>query len=579
MKKVNFSVAKKLITSFASVLLLMIILGTFVIISMNHMRENTDQITKIWLPGVETINHISYLIEHSTSLEKEYFLATNSNDREMLESEMEKVLSEIETSFIEYEETIISEENQEKFNALKANWSNYEEIHEELIRLGKKMDIAEGIGSENAEWLGTFMIDVKKNHEELQNNIESLVAFNDQQASLASKENDTITAGAIMTVNIFIVIAILKISLIIAFILSQNVSKPLQQLSKSALEIADGNLQIEDFQTKSKDEIGQLAQAFNSMKKNLWSTLHQVNITSEQVAATSQQLAAGAQETSAATNQVVHSIADVSSSIEIQGKNTENSAQAMNELASGVQNIVDSISQTADRVQETVKEAEIGNKNIQALQDQMNVLLEVSSEIQSIMETLQNHSHDIGKIVGVITDIADQTNLLALNAAIEAARAGEHGKGFAVVADEVKKLAEQSRESAKQIEQIIQKTQHDTVNADEISHKGRIEFENSLNLVEQTGSSFEMIKKSIDQVNGQTQEISVVSEQMSASIQEVTAAIEEVANLAQSTTTNATEIASATEEQLATMDEIATSATNLAGLAEDLREEVNKFKI
>ena len=202
-----------------------------------------------------------------------------------------------------------------------------------------------------------------------------------------------------------------------------------------------------------------------------------------------------------------------------------------------------------------------------------------TSETNAVIKDLDSKSAEIGKIIEVITGIADQTNLLALNAAIEAARAGEHGKGFAVVADEVRKLAELSRQSASQISGLIEVIQKETHQVVEMMNKGTVEISEGTQLVEETGRTFDQILKSIENVSSEIQEVSAISEEMSASVQQVNASIEEVTKIARDSVSSTAEIASATEEQLASMEEVASSSASLANLAENLREMVGKFKI
>ena len=196
-----------------------------------------------------------------------------------------------------------------------------------------------------------------------------------------------------------------------------------------------------------------------------------------------------------------------------------------------------------------------------------------------VIQKLEERSKEIGQIIEVITGISDQTNLLALNAAIEAARAGEHGKGFAVVADEVKNLAEQSKESADKIANLIQQIQHDTTHAVEMMGKGTADVAEGISVVQVTGEGFKRIQQSIDQVTSQIQEISAVSEEMSASVEQVHASVDQVAQIVKEASTNTENIAAASEEQLASMEEITASSNSLSKMAEDLLAQMKQFKM
>ncbi|MEY8742404.1 methyl-accepting chemotaxis protein [Bacillales bacterium AN1005] len=192
---------------------------------------------------------------------------------------------------------------------------------------------------------------------------------------------------------------------------------------------------------------------------------------------------------------------------------------------------------------------------------------------------MNDRSHEIGHITNVITGISAQTNLLALNAAIEAARAGEHGKGFAVVADEVRKLAEESTNSTEQIANLIQLIQNETNVTLETMEKAAEEVQSGLNVVNVAGSSFEKIEQAVNGVVSQIEDISESLKKLSRGTNSVKDSIKNVSNVAQESSMITQNISAATEEQLASMEEITSSSLALAKLADDLQVIINQFKI
>lgn len=405
-------------------------------------------------------------------------------------------------------------------------------------------------------------------------------AFKYQEENL--EETSAKLSGSVAAVSItIIVISVIAfvLGIAIALYISRMISKPVQKVSKAAEEVAKGNLVVEQIRVKNNDEIGELAASFNEMTTNLRNLIFQVSTTSEQVAASAEEMMASADQTNSATNQVATAIQEVASGAEMQSKNTEESARAVGEMAVGIQRVAVTTSTVAESASDTTRQAMLGNESLEKVIEKMKTINHTTSETNTVIKDLDRKSAEIGKIIEVITGIADQTNLLALNAAIEAARAGEHGKGFAVVADEVRKLAELSRQSANQISGLIEVIQKETHQVVSMMEKGTVEISEGTQLVEETGRTFDQILKSIENVSSEIQEVSAISEEMSASVEQVNASIDEVTKIARISVSNTGEIAAATEEQLASMEEVATSSAALANMAENLREMVAKFKI
>lgn len=188
-------------------------------------------------------------------------------------------------------------------------------------------------------------------------------------------------------------------------------------------------------------------------------------------------------------------------------------------------------------------------------------------------------SNEIERINEVITNIAGQTNLLALNAAIEAARAGEHGKGFAVVAAEVRKLAEQSAQSAEQIAALVTLIQNETKQTTESIDSALAEVKEGMDVTTKAGTSFATINKTVTDLAAQIKEVTATVEELSIGTAQVTQAVFEVNGVAEEAASSTQNAAAATEEQLASMEEITASSTALASLAQELQESIQRFKV
>lgn len=209
----------------------------------------------------------------------------------------------------------------------------------------------------------------------------------------------------------------------------------------------------------------------------------------------------------------------------------------------------------------------------------MNLINENFTDLSVTVTQLGERSSEIGEISKVISTIADQTNLLALNAAIEAARAGEHGKGFAVVADEVRKLAEQSAQSAQQIAHLIVQTQEDTTKTSKSMELATNEVSKGIIIVNEAGDSFAEIKQSVDHVTEQIKVVSKHVQDISKQLIEVVNSIGVIKDITDHANIETQNISAASEEQLAAMEEIASSSSALSSLAIELQQITGKFKI
>nr|WP_075983086.1 methyl-accepting chemotaxis protein [Bacillus massilionigeriensis] len=385
-------------------------------------------------------------------------------------------------------------------------------------------------------------------------------------------------ASPILKHSILIIIIALIIGAVAIYLITKSIISPLKKLKHQALAISGGDL-TEVIEIDTNDEIGELAGAFNEMSDNLRHLITEINSSASQVAAASQELFATTDQTTQATNQIASDIQRVAEGAESQVISSEESSLAMEEVSQGMQSIAESSSSVKDSAERTTTLSEQGNELIQKAMLQMESISTATENTTTAIFQLTERSHEIIKIIEVITSIADQTNLLALNAAIEAARAGEHGKGFAVVADEVRKLAEQSRDSATQIVTLINGIKEDT----EVANKEMLGSVKEVTLgrkvIDQTGEAFQEISKAIAYVGAQIQEVSATSEQISANTQQVTATIEQLASIAKEASVGSQNVVAASEEQLASIEEISTSTESLSQLAQDLQEMLTKFKI
>ncbi|MFV8827803.1 methyl-accepting chemotaxis protein [Alkalihalobacterium sp. APHAB7] len=386
------------------------------------------------------------------------------------------------------------------------------------------------------------------------------------------------TITSFLKIFFIVLIAIIAIASLISLWFTKGLKKRLAHLSTSMEKAGQGDFTIE-VTDNSGDELSDLTDSYNTMKDNLSEMIEQVIETSQQVAASSQQLTAGAEQTSKATEQITESIQRVADGADGQTVSVEESARAIEEVSAGINTIAENASSIAEAGNQTSERARQGGQYVEQTVQQMNTIHSSVNDSSDVIKLLEKRSQQIGDITKVITDIANQTNLLALNAAIEAARAGEHGKGFAVVADEVRILAEQSQQSSTQISSLITEIQNDMTLSNEAMDQVKEDVQVGLGITEKTEGSFKEILRSMEAMGDQIDEMAATAEQISASAQEVSATVNGISTVSRETSMHTQTVAASTEEQLASMEEILASSNSLSEMAMNLQELVSKFKL
>lgn len=379
--------------------------------------------------------------------------------------------------------------------------------------------------------------------------------------------------AALITLGVSIIIGVLLMIFII-----RSITGPLRELVSSAKSISGGDL-TQKITVRSKDEIGQLGSSFNEMAESLSSLISVIQTSVENVASSSEQLTASADQTSKATEHITSAIEQFSNGNESQNEKVEVSAQQLADMNSQLHEMSKvSASITESSIQST-DIAGTGGELVQKTVGQMNSIDHSVKQAESVVKGLESKSKDITAILRVINGIADQTNLLALNAAIEAARAGEAGRGFSVVAEEVRKLAEQSASSAKEIEALIQEIVNEIGKSLDMFQDVNREVQSGLTITDETDTSFKQIYDMTNEIAGKLQTMNAAVEELSEGSQQVAGAVEEIADVSRESSGSIQDIAASAEEQLASMEEISSSAATLEQMAEELRDLTKKFKI
>ena len=364
-------------------------------------------------------------------------------------------------------------------------------------------------------------------------------------------ESVTVLENHILTTSIILFVIIASIATAIGIFFANSITKPITKLSNIMNSVEENSDLTIRSPIDSKDEVGMMSTSFNKMLEKFEALVQQIGSSSSQLAAASEEVSSVAQES---TNGIMQ-----------QRSETDMVATAMNEMAATVQEVASSAESAAGSAHSANNEAQSGSAIVESTAKAIAQLAIDVTEASSVIHQLESDSEDIGSILDVIKNIAEQTNLLALNAAIEAARAGEQGRGFAVVADEVRTLASRTQESTKEIEDMISKLQTGAKHAVEVMEKGRTQAETGETQAKEASESLQAITRAVSTINEMNTHIASSAEEQSSVAEEMNRNIVNISQLADQTATGS--------------EQTTTAANELAQLASDLQQLIGQFKI
>jgi methyl-accepting chemotaxis protein len=397
------------------------------------------------------------------------------------------------------------------------------------------------------ELLGKVMVGF--NHQRAEAQINKLKDNNAANlAQMDETKEDAYRSAVISLVLLVILITIAAVAVI--FIITRNITRPLGEAVDAAKRIADGDLTVE-LSSRSHDETGQLLDAMQSMLEGLNGMVHQITAATGQLGTTADQMTEVTQQTSEGAQQ--------------QQAETNQLASAMDEMSATVQEVARNATDAAQAAQHADQAANAGKREVGETIDVINNLVDEITAATNVVHDLQTETDNIGSVLDVIRGIAEQTNLLALNAAIEAARAGEQGRGFAVVADEVRTLASRTQESTQEIQDMIERLQSGASNAVTSMESSRDMSQSSAEKANSTGDSLEQIVTAVATISEMNTQIASAAEQQGVVAEEINRNVTSIRDVAGQTAANAHNNAEA--------------STELEGLSLQLRDLVGRFQV
>ena len=552
----------RILTGFLLLLVLVVCFTTYTYISNNKMEKQAEDLVKEDLQVLTASKNLAMSLSVRLSAALSYVVSGEEKYIELF-NEYRQIAEESNSIVEKYENT----PERAALVEMARTWSN--RVNTEVFDVYKKGD--RNLALKNLTAMNNLVTEVLDGYEELA----------DKRSDSITKVGDDVVSTSLnnKTGGLIVSIVLAIVGVLIAIVTARNISKPITIVSKRMSELADGNLQHELLPITHHDEIGQLMLSANEMNEKLKQTISSIHTVSETVAAGSEELAQSSNEVQSGTEQITVTMQELASGTETQASTAGDLAETMASFQHSIHETTQEgieLKEHSDHVQNLTTTGK--DLMVQSTQ-QMAAINEIVLDSVKKVEGLNVQSAEISKLVSVIDDISNQTNLLALNAAIEAARAGEHGKGFAVVADEVRKLAEQVQFSVTDISTIVNRIQGETGNVTTALQSGYEEVKRGTAQLDQTNETFEQISVAVEDMILNINTISGNLNKVAHSSKSINAAIDEMASISQESAAGVEQTTATVEETAATMEEISKSANQLAGMAEELNSQLQQFKI
>ncbi|HBV87443.1 MAG TPA: methyl-accepting chemotaxis protein [Desulfosporosinus sp.] len=568
---INYGIQIKLLIGFFAVLLLTLFIGGVGYYGVYKMNLESEDLGEHWFKATSSLAELIQDTEDTRRYLLGGFLM-RSDSRTFQDHKAQFAIIKVkwEQDFAEFNSYVKTTEGKAKSEAMRTSFNTYINDAEQvwmLTQAGEDVEARQLLTQKSKESFDKLLMDM-----------EEQMDFQAQGGNQAVLDAKATKSTVLRILIIFVTIALIT-GAIIAFMLARHISRPLAAVTKVAQSIAEGDLTVDMPDIKNKDEIGTLSQAVSEMLYSLRVVIGEVLIQSESVASTSQELSAASEQATASSEQVSETLGQIAAGATDTAVSIGETLSVIEQLSSNAQQVATNAESVSQSSENAAQAAELGASQAENAVQKIEAIQQVSVQSAEVIFRLGDQSKQIGQIVDVIKDIADQTNLLALNAAIEAARAGEQGRGFAVVAEEVRKLAEQSSNSAIEIASLIGNIQREAEHAVGVMEKGKIEVVAGVEAVNVAGNSFLTIVKEVNKVVTQIQQITQAAQQMAIGTSEAVQSAEKIGVSAQQAAASTQEVAAASEEQAATMISVSKSAEALAKLGESLMSAVVKFRL
>ncbi|MGA4634849.1 methyl-accepting chemotaxis protein [Pseudomonas solani] len=520
----NLAIGKRAGLIFSLLALLVLAMGGSNLYETNRMDAASIEVRGTWLPGVIALSEIGAAIGDARAMTLRSILVDDRAEQRHTVATIRVTLDALPQQFAAYERTIVQAEDRELFKRFTHSYETYRGLQAQILDAvdGERIDEADRlVNGPLVEYANAMM-----------SALNELIRFNSNGAFEAAKRSDDASDEAFLVALVSLAV-ILGVTVAAALVLTRSIVTPLGEAVVIAERVASGDL-TRDIRVIGKDEPAMLLAALRTMQGNLRATIQQIGSSSDQLASASEELHAVTED----ANRGLHQ----------QNAEIEQAATAVNQMTAAVEEVARNAVSTAAASKES---DEAGRQGFIQVNDAITSIRTLAGQVTQASvraSELASQTRDISTVLDVIRGIAAQTNLLALNAAIEAARAGEAGRGFAVVADEVRSLAQRTQSSTEEIEEMIDNIQTGTQGTVDALLAGAGQAEQTLKSAASAGMALERITASITHINERNLIIASASEQQAQVAREVDRNLTNIRDLSLQTAAGANQTSASSQE-------------------------------
>ncbi|WP_448724238.1 methyl-accepting chemotaxis protein [Pseudomonas farris] len=537
----NLKIAPRAFLGFAFIALLVIVLGVFAANRMSIIRQASVDMERTQLPSIGFLGNLTENVLRMRILSFRVLVNRDPAALQEAQTRIGVLVDKVRSAQASYAALPANPEEAALYNTFATTLDNYLQAQNQMLDLSRQNKLEEMRALINTR--------IKEGTDQMGEQLNKLVALNAADAKAASaKAGEHYSEAFIGIVTVAVIASLLTV--LLAWLLTRSILTPLNRAVLAAETIAGGNLS-KVIEVDGNDEPARLLGALAAMQTNLRKTI-------EQIAGSATQLGAAAEELSTVTQ-------EASRGLQQQNNEIEQAATAVNEMTAAVEEVARNAVSTSEASNQSTQAAREGRDRVVETVDAIQTMTHDVQNTALMIEGLAAQGRDIGKVLDVIRAIAEQTNLLALNAAIEAARAGEAGRGFAVVADEVRALAHRTAQSTQEIEKMVAGIQNGTGEAVSSMQQSNQRTQSTLEMARAAGIALEQITQSIQLINERNLVIASASEEQAQVSREVDRNLVNIRDLATQSAAGANQTSAATHE--------------LSRLAVDLNAMVARFVI